>query len=137
MSLKSSILFKPLFHSSEVEEEGEKWYGCLIPSCLKNIECFSCKLPNCIKTFWDEFKSSEWGKLLKVIEEMDVTDGDWWKRIWKLIKGINGTRREWWLGLLVILLVLLPKAVKFLTLDVIFPGIDVYSDCDAANMHFK
>ena len=130
-------LFYLCFYFSEVEDEGDKWYSCLIPDCFKNIQCFSCKLPNCIKTFWDKFKNSEWGKLLEIIEEMDVTDGYWWKRVWKKIKGINGTRREWWLGLLVILLVLLPKVVKFLTLDVIFPGIDVYSDCDAANMHFK
>ena len=102
-----------------MEEEGEKWYSCLIPNCCKNIDCFSCKLPTCIKTFWNKFTNSKWGDLLDKVEEMDVTDSDWW------------------LGLLMIFLVLLPKAVKFLTLDVVFPGMDVYSDCDAAHMHFK
>ena len=102
-----------------MEEEEEKWCSCLIPSCLKNIDCFSCKLPACIKPFWNKFTNSKWGDLLDKLEEMDVTDSDWW------------------LGLLMIFLVLLPKAVKFLTLDVVFPGIDVYSDCDAAHMHFK
>ena len=122
-----------------MEEETENWYSFLVPKCCKAINCFTCQLqlPDCIKNFWDKFKNSKWGELLKVIEEMDVTDGDWWNRVRQKIKNMNCSRREWWLGMLGMFLVLLPKSVKFIVLDVFFPGFDVYTDCDAADKHLK
>ena len=90
-----------------------------MPKCCKTSNCCTCKFPGNIKKFWDEYKDSKWKDL-------------WWK-----INERDCSRRKWWLGRFGMLLVLLPKAVRFFVLDMFFPGYDVFTDCQAADEHLK
>ena len=49
----------------------------------------------------------------------------------------NIWRQESWLTFIGLLLILSVKPVKFLTFDVAFPAVDVYTDSDAAIKHFE
>ena len=105
--------------SSDVKEEEKKWYSHFIPKCCKTSNCCTCKVPEPMKKFWDKYKDSEW------------------KDLWMKIKKMDFKRKDWWLVILSMLVVLLPKAVKFFVLDMFFPGYDVFTDCQAADEHLK
>ena len=47
------------------------------------------------------------------------------------------TDQESWLTFIGLILILSVKPVKFLTFDVAFPAVDVYTDGDAAIKHFE
>ena len=125
-----------LFQWCERREE-EVVYSHFIPKCCKTSNSCTCRVLECIRNLWSKFKESKWWSLSKEIEKLELTNKYWRQNIWLDINEQNGTRREWWLGLFGMLFVLLPKAMKFFAMDMFFPGYDVFTDCQAADEHFK
>ena len=66
---------------------------------------------------------------------MKTETKNWFTMFRETIKNI--WRQESWLTFIVLLLILSVKPIKFLTFDVVFPAVDVYTDSDAAIKHFE
>ena len=96
------------------EESEDKWY---IPECLKNVQCPTWKLPNCIGDFQAKLKASKPSRI---------------RKNWRQQKCLK------FLGFLFFAIInLSAKQGKFVAFDVVFPAVDVYTDIDAANQHFE
>ena len=103
------------------EESAENWYDCLIPNCFKScakiFQC--CKVPRFITDFQAKLKEAKPSRIRK----------NWRQQNCLTFLGF--------LFLVIInLIIICFKPVKFLTFDVVFPAVDVYTDSDAAIKHF-
>ena len=112
--LSLSILISRKLENDE-EESTKNWYDCFIPNCCRSVQCCELKVPTFITNFQAKLKNAKPSRR-------------YIKNIW---------REESWLTFIVILLILSVKPIKFLTFDVAFPAVDVYTDSDAAIKHFE
>ena len=116
---ENSIFFRK--SKNDDEESAENWYDCLIPNCFKScakiFQC--CKVPRFITDFQAKLKEAKPSRIRK----------NWRQQNCLTFLGF--------LFLAIInLIIICFKPVKFLTFDVVFPAVDVYTDSDAAIKHF-
>ena len=116
---------------NDEEESTENWYDCFIPNCCRSFQCCELKVPTFITDFQNKLKNAE--------ESSQINDyGEKQNRFYKFRDTIkNIWYQESWSTFIVLLLILSVKPVKFLTFDVAFPAVDVYTDSDAAIKHFE
>ena len=125
--------------SREDTNNEEKWYDCIkkcckMPKCLRDVKCCELKIPKFISDFQTKLKNA------KPSLEQPWQKENWKRRSWYYkyqitIKKI--WRKENFLTFLGLLFILSLKPSKFLASDVVFPAVDVITDIDAANKHFK
>ena len=128
--LSLSILISRKLENDE-EESTENWYDCLIPNCCRSFQCCELKVPTFITDFQNKLKNAE--ESSRINEQRRKRN-----RFYKFRATIKKIwREESWLTFLGLLLILSVKPVKFLTFDVAFPAVDVYTDSDAAIKHFE
>ena len=124
--LSLSILISRKLENDE-EKSTENWYDCFIPNCCRSFQCCELKVPTFITNFQNKLKNAEpktrWENKNSFYKFRATI-----KNIW---------RQESWLTFIVLLLILSVKPIKFLTFDVVFPAVDVYTDSDAAIKHFE
>ena len=126
--LSLSILISRKLENDE-EESTENWYDCFIPNCCRSFQCCELKVPTFITDFQNKLKNAE--------ESSKINDygENWFSKFRATIKNI--WREESWSTFIVLLLILSVKPIKFLTFDVAFPAVDVYTDSNAAIKHFE
>ena len=117
------------------EESTENWYDCFIPNCCRSFQCCELKVPTFITDFQNKLKNAEPEKTRKNKYTRKTETKNWFTMFRETIKNI--WRQESWLTFIVLLLILSVKPIKFLTFDVVFPAVDVYTDGDAAIKHFE
>ena len=130
-------------------EKDSNWYDCLIPECIKGA-CCKCEVPEFAKRLqtlnkevstkakdikWEKSarneKANKWNKDSK--GNFKYTYQQTFKNIWHKENGYRGNR----VTLFGIIVLLLLKGSKFLAFDVVFPAIDVITDCLATATHFE
>ena len=128
--LSLSILISRKSENNE-EESTKNWYDCLIPNCCRSFQCCELKVPTFITDFQNKLKNAEPSRKRNYRGEKR----NQFSMFRETIKNI--WRQESWFTFIVILLILSVKPIKFLTFDVVFPAVDVYTDSDAAIKHFE
>ena len=106
-----------------------------MPKCLTDVNCCELKIPKFIADFQDKLKMPDHLFKQRLGRRGKRKERGWFYKFRKTIKNI------WWkenfLTFLGLLFILSLKPSKFLVTDVAFPAVDVITDIDAANKHFK
>ena len=130
-------------------EEDSHWYDCLIPDCIKGA-CCKCEVPDFAKRLqtWNKevstkakdikWKKTDWNAVTRESNRdskgnRKYTYQQTFKNIWHKENGYRGNR----VTLFGIIALLLLKGSKFLAFDVVFPAIDVITDCITTATHFE
>ena len=132
--LSLSILISRKSENNE-EESTENWYDCFIPNCCRSFQCCELKVLTFITDFQKKLKNAEPEKTRINIYTRKTEKKNGFTMFRETIKNI--WRQESWSTFIVLLLILSVKPIKFLTFDVVFPAVDVYTDSDAAIKHFE
>ena len=107
-----------------------------MPKCLRDVKCCELKITTFIADFQDKLKNAKPSlDHLSSYEKQKWKKRSWFYKFRKTIKNI--WRKENFLTFLGLLFILCLKPSKFLASDVAFPAVDVITDIDAANKHFK
>ena len=142
-------------------DDGQKCCNCITPSCIHGDMCCKCKpIPDCVKNIksdlqgWNKevstkVKNIKWEKTARNektqeynfdnVFDLDIDFGwnrkETYKQTLENNKYLFLKEKGWTLfGMIVVLLI---QIVKFFTLEVLFPGFDVFTDCNATVIHFK
>ena len=105
-----------------------------MPKCLTDVKCCELKIPKFISDFQTKLKNAK-PSLEDSYDKYKWDKGSWFYKFRKTIKNI--WRKENFLTFLGLLFILSLQPSKFLVSDVAFPAVDVITDIDAANKHFK
>ena len=128
--LSLSILISRKSENDEGEST-ENWYDFFIPNCCRSFQCCELKVPTFITDFQNKLKNAEPSRKRNQYGEKR----NQFSMFRETIKNI--WHQESWFTFIVLLLILSVKPIKFLTFDVVFPAVDVYTDSDAAIKHFE